>query len=162
MTKENTLVLIKPDGVQRGIIGEILTRFEKVGMKIVGMKMVQIDSDFAKKHYYDIAERHGEKVLKKLTGYLSSAPVLAFVLEGVNAIENVRKMVGKTEPGAAAPGTIRGDYAHMNYARAEKTGTPVLNLIHASANKEDAEHEINLWFSDAEIWDYEHAFEKFI
>jgi len=162
MTTEKTLVLIKPDGIQRGLVGEILSRFEKVGLKIVGMKMLSINCNFAERHYYDVKERHGEKVLKGLTDYLCAGPVLAFVLEGINAIEVVRKMIGGTEPKSALPGTIRGDYAHMNYARADSTERAVMNLVHASANPKDAEHEIGLWFSDSEILDYKTVHEKFM
>lgn len=163
MTIEKTFVMIKPDGVKRQVVGELITRFEKVGYKIVGMKMVQVDADFAKKHYFDVEERHGPKILGDLVEFITSGPVVAMVIEGANAIKNVRKMVGKTEPSGAEPGTIRGDYAHMNYARADSTDRAITNLIHASAAKEDAEHEMHLWFSDAElVSDYKTVHEIFM
>jgi len=162
---ERTLVILKPDTVQRQVCGEIITRFEKVGLKIVGIKMIRPASDFAEKHYYDVKERHGEKVLNGLKEYLGMGPVIAFVLEGPSVIEQVRKMVGKTEPFSSPPGTIRGDYSNMTYKRADDPTTPiksVYNLIHASANEKDAEHEINLWFSDSELWSYKTVHELFI
>jgi len=148
---ERTLVLVKPDGVQRKLIGEIVTRFEKVGMKIVGMKMVWIDKEFSKKHY----QAHVEKSFyPMLEATITEGPVIAMVLEGVHAVEAVRKMVGATEPHKAAPGTIRGDYAHVSseYANSKKTG--VKNLVHASGNKEEADVEVNLWFSPKELHTY--------
>lgn len=155
MTIERTLVLIKPDGVQRSLAGEIISRFEKVGLKIVGMKMQWVNTDFAKKHYTeDIAIRRGEHVRKVLVEFISSGPVIAFVLEGVHAIEIVRKMVGGTEPRAAVPGTIRGDYAHVSYKHADEKEIAVKNLIHASADEKDASVEVPLWFSEEELHSY--------
>ena len=155
---ERTFVMIKPDGVKRGLIGEILQRFERVGLKIVGAELVWVDRDFSKKHY----EEHVDKPFYKgIEDYLVSGPVFAFVLEGVNAIAQVRKMVGKTEPASAEPGTIRGDYAHINYKYADsEPGRTITNLIHASASAEDAEREIHLWFSDSELYEYETFHEK--
>lgn len=161
---ERTLVLIKPDAVQRGIAGEIISRFEKVGLKIIGMKMIKPSSDFAERHYHDVKERHGEKVLNGLKEYLGFGPVISFVLEGDNAIEQVRKMVGKTEPRQSEPGTIRGDFCRMTYKRADSEDNDiksVYNVIHASANEEDANREIRLWFSDSELWEYPLAHEHF-
>lgn len=152
---ERTLVLLKPDAVQRCFAGEIITRFEKVGLKIVGMKMQWVDADFAKKHYTeDISIRRGEHVRNHLVKFLQEGPVVAIVLEGVNAIENVRKIVGSTEPKAAQPGTIRGDYAHVSYAYADEKQMVVRNLIHASSDKKDADYEVPLWFSPKEIHGY--------
>ncbi|HHE36711.1 MAG TPA: nucleoside-diphosphate kinase [Candidatus Woesearchaeota archaeon] len=152
---ERTLVLIKPDGVQRGLIGRITCRFEDAGLKIVGAKMVWVDKEFAHKHYTeDLARRRGEHVRKYMTDFITSGPVMAYVLEGVNAIENVRKIVGDTEPRAAPPGTIRGDFAHVSYAYCDKKKAVVKNLIHASANKEDAEYEVKLWFKPEELHSY--------
>ncbi len=165
MTIQRTLVILKPDAIQRGYVGEILTRFEKAGMKIIGMKMLRVDDDFGGKHYHDIKERKGEEIFKGLLEYIKLGPVLAFVLEGVNAIENVRKIVGGTEPKSSPPGTIRGDYAHMTYARADDPNShckSVYNLIHASADEKDAEHEIHLWFSDAELHEYKTVHEMFM
>ena len=152
---ERTLVLIKPEGMQRHLAGKIITRFEDAGLKIIGMKQVWADKEFAKKHYTkDIAERRGEKVREQLLDYITEGPVIAFVLEGVNAIENVRKIVGGTEPKSAPPGTIRGDFAHVSFAYADKKNLPVKNLIHASSDEKDAKHEINLWFSKKELHSY--------
>lgn len=152
---EQTLVLIKPDGVKRGLIGEIISRFEKAGMKIIGMKMHWTTEEFAKKHYTeDIAKRRGEKVRKNLLDFIKSGPVVAICIEGIEVIENVRKMVGPTEPKAALPGTIRGDYSHISFGRADASGRAIENLIHASADKKDADREIALWFSRKELHDY--------
>ena len=162
--EERTLVLIKPDGVQRGLVGEILTRFEKVGLKIVGMKMIKPTGEFSEMHYSDVKERHGEKVLQGLKDYFGMGPVIAFVLEGDNSIEQVRKMVGKTEPRQSEPGTIRGDFCRMTYKRADSPENDiksVYNVIHASANTEDADREIGLWFSDSELWEYDLAHQHF-
>ncbi len=156
MELEKTLVLIKPEGVQRALVGKIISRFEDAGLKIIGMKQIWIDKEFAKKHYTeDIAKRRGEKVREILLDYIIKGPVIAFVLEGVNAIENVRKIVGGTEPKSAPPGTIRGDFAHVSFAYADKKGIVVKNLIHASGDKEDARKEVPLWFSDKELHSYE-------
>ncbi|MFO7710642.1 MAG: nucleoside-diphosphate kinase [Candidatus Woesearchaeota archaeon] len=160
---ERTLVLIKPDGVKRGIAGKIITRFEDAGFKIIGMKMFWADEEFAKKHYTeDISERRGEKVRTLLTGFLKEGPVIAFAIEGVNAIENVRKMVGATEPKAAQPGTIRGDFAHVSFAQADKNDRPVANLIHASSDKDDAKSELELWFSPRELHSYKTVHDYYI
>ena len=148
---QRTFVLIKPDGVQRSIVGRVIQRFEDAGFKIVGMKMKWVDSDFSKKHYREHVEK---PFFKGLDEFIRQGPVVAFVLEGVNAIENVRKIVGGTEPKGAAPGTIRGDYAHVSYEYADRKGIGVKNIIHASANKEDAEYEIGLWFTAEELHTY--------
>jgi len=158
MTIEQTLVLIKPDGVQRGLIGEIIKRFEQRGLKIVGLKLTNVDLDLAKKHYgEDITKRRGEKVRERLLKYISSETIVAMVIEGVDAIENVRKIVGTTESKSALPGTIRGDFSHLSFEHADEKEIPVKNLIHASANKEDAQRELSLWFSIDEIHDYKRA-----
>ncbi len=152
---ERTLVLIKSDGVQRGLMGRIMTRFEDAGFKIVGVRMVHPKKNDALKHYTDdITKRRGEKVRMQLVDFITKAPILAFVVEGVNAIENVRKMVGSTEPKAALPGTIRGDFAHVSYGYADAKGLVVKNLIHASTSKEEAESEIDVWFKKDEIHSY--------
>ncbi|MBU2634451.1 MAG: nucleoside-diphosphate kinase [Nanoarchaeota archaeon] len=151
---ERTLVLIKPDGVKRAISGKLISRFEDVGLKIVGMKMRWIDENFAKEHYFDIGERHGENVLKNLVGYITEGPVIAMVLEGVNAVDNVRKITGSTYPNESLPGTIRGDYAHISKDYANKNNKYVGNLIHASAKIEEAKKEIKLWFSIDELHSY--------
>lgn len=152
---ERTLVLLKPDAVKRGLMGEIITRFEKVGMKIVAMRLVAVTEEQAKKHYTeDISIRRGEHVRQYLVDFVSPGPVVAIVIEGVDAIENVRMMVGATEPKSAAPGTIRGDYSHVSYNHADAEKKVVANLIHASSDKADAEREIGVWFNLDEIADY--------
>lgn len=152
---QRTLVLVKPEGVQRHLVGKIISRFEDAGLKIIGMKMVWADKEFASKHYTkDIAERHGEKIRNQLLDYIIAGPVIAFVLEGVRAIENVRKIVGGTEPKSAPPGTIRGDFAHVSYSYADSKDIAVKNIIHASGDEKDAKHEIKLWFKDSELHTY--------
>jgi len=152
---EKTLVLVKPDGVQRGLIGRIISRFEDAGLKIVGLKMVWINKEFAHKHYTeDLARRRGEHVRKYMTDFITSGPVVAMVLEGVHAIENVRKICGTTEPKAAPPGTIRGDYSHVSFEHCDKKKQVVKNIIHASADKKDAEYEVELWFKPEELHGY--------
>ncbi|MFH1072380.1 MAG: nucleoside-diphosphate kinase [Nanoarchaeota archaeon] len=152
---ERTLVLIKPDGVQRTLVGRIITRFEEAGLKIIGMKMSWVDREFAKQHYTeDITKRRGEHVRNYLLDFLMEGPVVAICLEGVHAIENVRKMVGSTEPKAAAPGTIRGDFSHVSYAYCDSKKMVVKNIIHASADKADAEREVKIWFTDKELHTY--------
>ncbi|MFA5796997.1 MAG: nucleoside-diphosphate kinase [Candidatus Woesearchaeota archaeon] len=159
---ERTLVLIKADGVQRQVIGRIIQRFEDCGLKIVGMKMQWVDEAFAKKHYFDVEERKGPRVFRDLLKYLTSGPVVALVLEGVDAVELVRKMVGPTEPKSALPGTIRGDFAQHSYGFADKKNTSVINLIHASGKPEEATYEINLWFTPEELHSYKTVHEVFV
>ena len=155
---ERTFVAIKPDGVQRSLAGEVLGRFEKAGLKIIGIKMQWIDKNFAKKHYTeDIEKRRGKKVRDLLMDYISEGPVVAMVLEGIHAIEIVRKIVGGTEPKTALPGTIRGDFCHVSYDYADKQELAIRNIIHASGNKEDAEYEIKLWFKDNELHSYKNS-----
>ncbi|MFQ5474920.1 MAG: nucleoside-diphosphate kinase [Candidatus Nanoarchaeia archaeon] len=152
---EKTFVAIKPDGVQRGLIGRVIQRFEDAGLKVVGMKMIWIDKDFARQHYTeDISRRRGEKVRDLLLDFITQGPVIAMVLEGVEAIEVVRKIVGTTEPKSAAPGTIRGDFTHVSYGQSDKAGKAVPNVIHASSDKKDAEAEIALWFGIEELHKY--------
>ena len=152
---EKTLVLLKPDAVLRGLIGRILQRFEDSGLKVIGMKMVNVDKDLAGKHYgEDIAEKHGENVRNRLINYVVESPILALVLEGVSAISIVRKIVGSTYPNDSLPGTIRGDFAHISQRYALDNDVDVKNLVHASSDVEDAEKEVGLWFGDAELHDY--------
>ncbi|OGJ05769.1 hypothetical protein A2238_00280, partial [Candidatus Nomurabacteria bacterium RIFOXYA2_FULL_35_9] len=134
-SQERTLVIFKPDSVQRGIVGEILSRFEKAGFKIVGAKMLKPDYDHYFKHYEDIGKmvsRRGKKVFDITLEMMNEGPVIAFVLEGVEVVAMVRKMVGTTEPKSALPGTIRGDYAHMSFAHADKHEVGIPNILHAS------------------------------
>lgn len=151
MEIQRTLVLLKPDAVQRCHMGEIIMRFERAGLKVVGAKMVWVDEKFSKEHYAEHVEKPFYKGLEAL---ITHGPVMAMVLEGIEAIETVRKMVGATEPKAAAPGTIRGDFAHVSYGWADKKGIGIKNLAHASANKEDAKRETALWFAPEEIHSY--------
>ncbi len=151
---ERTLIVIKPDGVQRSLVGRITQRFEDAGLKMIGMKMIWIDADFAKKHYFDLAERRGEHVLRNMVDLMTEGPVVAMVLEGVEAVENVRRIVGGTEPKTATPGTIRGDFAHHSFKYTDENNKGIRNLIHASGNVDEAKQEIKLWFNDNEIHDY--------
>lgn len=158
---ERTLVLLKPDAIDRGIVGEIITRFERIGAKMVGMKLLVSEKDTAQKHYReDIAERHGQAVRTMMIEMLLSGPIVAMVWEGIDIIGVVRKMVGSTYPNTAAPGTIRGDYAHVSrdYANAKKVG--VFNLVHASGNPEEAEAEIPIWFKPEELVHHKPGYTK--
>lgn len=160
---EQTLVLLKPDAVQRGFVGEILTRFEKVGLKIVALKLVQSSEEHAKKHYTEeLAQRRGKEIRDYNINFLLEGPVMAIVLEGLHAIEIVRKIVGPTEPKAAPPGTIRGDYAHVSYAYANEKKVVVRNLIHASSDANDAKREIPVWFKQSEIVKYKTVHEMHV
>lgn len=161
---QRTLVVFKPDAVQRGIVGEILSRFERVGLKIVAMKMVNPDKDHYYRHYEGISQmisRRGQKTFDQTLQFMTSGPVIAMVLEGVEAVPLVRKLVGSTEPATADVGTIRGDFAHMNfgYADAESIGVP--NLIHASGNVDEARAEVSHWFKPEEVQTYNNLSEKF-
>ncbi|MDO4978887.1 MAG: nucleoside-diphosphate kinase [Candidatus Saccharibacteria bacterium] len=161
---QRTLVVCKPDAVQRGIVGEILQRFERVGLKIVGMKMVSPDQDLYKKHYEDIGQlitRRGEQTFKYNLDYMMTGPVIAICLEGIEAVPLVRKIVGPTEPKAADMGTIRGDFAHMSFGYSDSKGVGVPNLVHASGSPEEAVQEVSLWFTEAELYDYEDLNEKY-
>src|SRR3989338_5654375 len=159
---QQTLILIKPDGIQRGLIGEILKRFEQRGLKIVGMKMIQATSDQAKEHYgEEIAEKYGQRVLDYLVDFVTSIPVIAIVIQVSNAIAIVRKIVGATYPGEADIGTIRGDFNHTSKAYAKKNDQGH-NLIHASENEDAAKRELALWFSIDEIHDYKLSHEEHI
>jgi len=154
---ERTLVVLKPDAVQRQITGEIISRFEKIGLKIVGLKMIWVSKDFAKNHYKEHLQKPFYGFLEQM---ITEGPVIAMVLEGIHAVEIVRKIVGPTEPRKAPAGTIRGDYAmhSAEYANANKKA--VRNLIHASDSKESAEKEIKLWFSEAELFKYKTVHEQ--
>lgn len=159
---ERTLILLKPDALDRGIIGEIITRFERVGAKIVGVKMLVSEEDTAMRHYTDdLAKRRGEKVRETMIKMITSGPIVAMVLEGVEIVEIARKMVGSTEPKAAAPGTIRGDYAHVSFKYADEKNIGVFNLIHASASVQEAEAEIGVWFKPEELVKHKPSYTKF-
>ena len=161
---QRTLILFKPDAVQRGIVGEILTRFERVGLKIVGTKMIFPNKEHYHKHYEGIGKmvtRRGEKAFDMALEFMTQGPVIAMVFEGVEAVELVRKLVGGTEPKSALPGTIRGDYSHMSFSYADEHNVGIPNLIHASGSVEEAKQEIEHWFSNYEIYDYSSPREKF-
>jgi nucleoside-diphosphate kinase len=146
---QQTLVIIKPDGVQRALVGKILARFEERGLKIVALKLLQVDRVLAEKHY---AVHKGKFFYQGLVDYITSSPVVAMVLEGHEAISVVRTMVGATRPWEAAAGTIRGDYALMG----------LRNLIHASDSPETAASEIALWFSPGEIRPYAREMDRWV
>jgi nucleoside-diphosphate kinase len=149
MEKQRTFVMIKPDGVQRGLIGEIINRFEKKGLKIVAMKMVSVNKEFAEKHY---AVHKGKPFFDPTVKYITSSPVVAMVLEGFNSIELVRNMMGKTNPAEAASGSIRGDFGQF-------IGR---NIIHGSDGIDTSKFEINLWFKTEEISNYIRIDEKWL
>ena len=159
---ERTFVMIKPDGVARGLIGKCMQKFEDCGLKVIGLKMVKPTKEFTMKHYTDdIAQRRGEKVRELLVNFISENAVCAMCIEGINAIEVVRKMVGGTEPKTATPGTIRGDFSHHAYNYCDENSIAVANVVHASGDKKDAEYEVPLWFKDEELVSFFRADEKF-
>jgi nucleoside-diphosphate kinase len=161
---QRTLILFKPDAVQRGIVGEILTRFERVGLKIIATKMIFPNKEHYYKHYESIGKmvsRRGEKAFDMVLDFMTQGPVIAMVFEGVEAVDLVRKLVGGTEPKSAMPGTIRGDYSHMSFGYADEAGKGIPNLIHASGDPKEAAEEIAHWFKDHEIYDYPTPREKF-
>jgi nucleoside-diphosphate kinase len=186
---ETTLVLIKPDGVKRGIVGRVLTRFEEVGLKIAALKLVQASREHVENHYPNTPEwikGMGEKTLQTYedqgkdpiqeigttdpteignkiknwnVDYLTSGPLVALVVEGAHAISVVRKMCGFTLPAFAEPGTIRGDFSITSPIVANELNRAVRNLVHASSDPEEAAHEIDHWFSKDELCSYETAAE---
>jgi len=163
-TIQKTLVVFKPDTVQRGLVGEILNRFERVGLKIVATKMISPDKEHFHKHYEEIGKmitRRGEHAFDVTVEMMIQGPVIAMVLEGVEAVALVRKLVGPTEPKTAQPGTIRGDYSHMSFGYADDEQKGIPNLIHASGDVDEAALEIAHWFSDEELYEYEALHEKF-
>lgn len=191
--QERTLILIKPDAVVRGIVGEIITRFEKVGLKIVAAKMIVADEEILSKHYpverKEFIEGLGQKTIdnnnelgidtREVFGtddpyklglqiqewnayYMKSGPLFAMVLEGPHAVETVRKIRGFTLPSKAQPGTITGDYSFDSSSLANAGKRPIRNLVHASGNNEEAEFEVNLWFTPQELHDYETIHQKFM
>ncbi len=159
--RERTLVVLKPDAVVRGLAGRIIQRFEDASLKIIGVKMRNMDADFARKHYFDLEERLGSVVYHATAEFMQRGPVIAFVVEGEDAVATVRKMVGSTYPNEAQPGSIRGDFAHQSKAVATTTGKAVANLVHASGNLEEAKYEVDLWFDAAELFDYRSQAEAF-
>src|SRR3972149_112281 len=146
---ERTLILVKPDGVQRGLVGTIISRLERRGLKIVALKMLQMDEELAKRHY---AIHEGKPFFKGLVDFITSGPLIAAVLEGPKAVEVVRNTMGQTDPAQAAPGTIRGDLG-LDIGR---------NLVHGSDSVENAKQEIELFFSYKEILSYRRNVEPWI
>lgn len=165
MQLERTLIVFKPHAVQRGIVGEILSRFEKAGLKIIGSKMVQPSEDHYHHHYETIGKvisRRGEKTFRTALAMMNEGPVLAFALEGVEAASLVKKMVGPTEPKSAAPGTIRGDYSHFSYGFADAAESDLYNVIHCSGDLNDAILEVPHWFAENELFSYETAHDMLV
>lgn len=159
---ERTLVLLKPDAVARGLVGQVLTRFENALLKIVATKMVGMDADLTRRHYFDLEDRFGPAVYNAMAAFMQTGPVIALILEGVDAVACARKIVGATYPDQAAPGTIRGDFAHMSKAYANTHQVAVANLVHASGNPQEAEREIEVWFAKDEIHDYRTVAEQYV
>lgn len=146
---ETTLILIKPDGVQRSLSGEILQRLERSGLKISGLKLLHVNESLAKRHY---AEHEGKPFFNDLVEYICSAPVIALALSGPNAIQKSRSLIGKTNPLESEPGTIRGDFG-LEISR---------NLIHGSASVDDANREIDIFFNKNEIIDYKKSTDTWV
>ena len=177
---EKTLVVIKPDGIQRTLIGEIIKRYERMGLKLIGIKLMLLTEDFVEKHYTldpNWKKINGEKTirgyrdkglqppsedplainaitLKNLKKYISSGPVVAMIWQGMNSVKIVRKITGGTEPLTSDVGTIRGDFVLDSYQVSDNDNRSIRNLIHASGTVKEAEMEINHWFNKDEIIDY--------
>lgn len=158
---ERTLVVLKPDALARGLVGRIVQRFEDAGLKIVGTKMVVMDDEMARRHYFDLEERHGKEIYDVTAASMQHGPVIGMVLEGVSAVANVRRIVGGTYPNEAPPGTIRGDFAHQSKDYCVDEGKAVANLVHASGNVDEAKYEIQVWFGEDEQFDYPTAAQAF-
>ena len=161
---EQTLILFKPDALQRALVGEVLSRFERVGLRIAGTKMLAPTREHYNAHYESIGKlktRAGDHIFAITLDMMETGPVIAMVLEGIEAVSLVRKLVGATEPKSAAPGTIRGDYSHMSYGYADNADKGIPNLIHASGDVEEAKLEIAHWFAESELYAYEATHEKF-
>lgn len=182
--EERTLVLVKPDGVMRGLVGEVISRLEKRGLKVIALKMVQVERSHLEKHFpsdpewvkglgnkglktfaeYKIDPKAqmgsddpveiGAKVKESLFDYMTSGPIVAMVVEGIHSIDMVRKIAGATLPVFADIGTVRGDYSVDSPAVANVEGRAIKNIMHASETPEEAANEIGLWFSADELHDY--------
>lgn len=185
---ERTLVLVKPDGVQRGLTGEVIRRFERVGLKLVGLKFIVPTTEMVQKHYTNDPmwfEKAGAKsiksfiekgmeppftdpiemghaILSKLVGFMTSGPVVAMIWQGAHAVKIVRKLTGGTEPLTSDVGTIRGDFVLDSYEMAEAQGRAVRNVIHASGNVDEAQAEISQWFNSNEIIEYRAIHEQIL
>jgi len=174
---ERTLVLIKPDGMEKRLAGTVIAAFEKHGLKIVAIKMAKARNKLLSQHYPDsmaatLGEKtkasylkngkkftqdpteFGMKVLKKLRKFVGSAPVVAMVLEGENAVAKVRSIIGGTEPATAGEGTIRQTYSDDSYEKADSQKRPIKNIVHASGTIDEAVNEIKIWFKDKELFEY--------
>ena len=179
---ERTLVILKPDTIQRNLIGDVITRFERAGLKIIAMKFLLPTKELAYKHYVKSEEEIvalgnrsiegnrkrgielteearviGERIMGRLVEYLAHSPVVVMVLEGNNSIQIVRKLVGSTEPTSSDVGTIRGDYTIDSYDLSDADDRAIRNLVHASANEMDATYEIPVWFNENEIYLYKNV-----
>jgi nucleoside-diphosphate kinase len=178
--QEKTLVLVKPDGVQRNLIGEVIKRYENCGLKLVALKMVIPEANMALEHYsidpdwasktgnktFDSYKKRGlplpgndpvefaEGIRQKLVAFITSGPVVAMILQGMGAVEIVRKITGSTEPLTSAPGTIRGDYTIDSYTTSDLDHRAVRNIVHSSGSVEEADKEIPIWFKPSEILNY--------
>lgn len=185
---ERTLVVIKPDGIQRSLIGEIIKRYERIGLKLVGIKMMVPTADLIEKHYTLDPEwrtKTGLKtikgytdkglkpphtdplkitaiILKNLVNYMTKGPVVAMVWQGAHAVEIVRKITGGTEPLTSSMGTIRGDFVLDSYRMSDVDGRAVRNLVHASGSPKEANDEIAHWFKKGELFDYRHIAEAML
>jgi nucleoside-diphosphate kinase len=186
---ERTLVVIKPDGIQRSLVGEMLSRFERIGLKIIAAKMMTLSEDFVEKHYTldpewrrvtgektikaykDRGQKHPISddpvvvtgvILQKLKKYMTSGPVIALVLEGAHSVAIVRKLVGSTEPLSSDVGTIRGDFVLDSYQMSNDDGRSIRNLVHASGSPAEASQEIPHWFRPEEIMEYRHVQEQIL
>ena len=186
--QEQTLVIVKPDGVQRSLIGEVIKRYEQCGLKLVALKMMIAPEELAVKHYSIDPEwafktgtksieswkakglkpwtedpiEFAEKIRATLKSYLSSGPVVVMVWQGMNAVGIVRKITGGTEPLTSVPGTIRGDYTIDSYSASDIDNRSVRNIIHSSGSAEEAKNEIALWFKPEEILKYRLIAEEII
>lgn len=185
MAIERTLALIKPDGVQRGLIGDIVHRFERAGLKVSGLKMVWASKELVGEHYAaddtyltsvgqkaldaaaargqtmsETALQIGQRVRHSNMRYLSTGPVVALVLEGNTAVQSVRNMIGGTNPLTADVGTIRGDLTIDDFTQADAESRSVRNLMHASGTVEEAQREIPLWFTEDELYAYQTVMDK--
>jgi nucleoside-diphosphate kinase len=185
--KQQTFVIIKPDGVQRNLVGEIIGRFEKTGLKIVGMKMILADEARLTTHYGKSDEwceqkgqgivsklqekglpvekdaiEYGKDIIRALIKYMSCSPVIALVLEGNEAVSVIRKIAGSTEPKTSDVGTIRGDYAIDSYNIANVDGRAVRNIIHCTEFPHEAQGEIDIWFKPEELYSYRHVNETIL
>ena len=161
---EKTLILLKPDALQRGIAGEIISRFERVGLTIVAAKVVQPSEEHYFHHYETIGKmisRRGQEAFDVTVAFMQQGPVLAMVLEGIEAVSIVRKLVGTTDPKESNPGTIRGDFSHLSMSFANRQGITIPNLIHASGDVDEANQEIKHWFKSDEIFEYSTVHGKF-